>query len=54
MSTFIKTKLKNARDLIAKKDYAKAREAAAEVLSYEPDNYNALVTENWVTAVRNP
>ena len=41
MSSFIKAKLKAARDLIAKKEFAKARDAAQEVLSYEPDNYNA-------------
>ena len=41
MSAFIKAKLKAARDLIAKKEFAKARDAAQEVLSYEPDNYNA-------------
>ena len=41
MSSLIKAKLKAARDLIANKDFAKACDAAQEVLSYEPDNYNA-------------
>ncbi|KAL5485002.1 SKI3 [Sanghuangporus weigelae] len=43
MSTFVKSKLKSARELIGKKDFAKARDATEEVLSYEPDNYNANV-----------
>ncbi|TDL26128.1 TPR-like protein [Rickenella mellea] len=43
MSTLIKTKLKRARDCIGRKDYAAARDAAADVLSYEPENYNANV-----------
>ncbi|KAL5507335.1 SKI3 [Sanghuangporus vaninii] len=43
MSTFVKSKLKSARELIGKKDFTKARDAAEEVLSYEPDNYNANV-----------
>ena len=43
MSAFVKTKLKSARDYISKKDFAKARDAAADVLSYEPENYNASV-----------
>lgn len=46
MSSFIKTKLKNARDYITKKDYGRARDAASEILSYEPDNYNAYVVCN--------
>ena len=41
MSTFVKSKLKSARELLGKKDFAKARDAVKEVLSYEPENYNA-------------
>jgi hypothetical protein len=36
-----KNKLKLARDALNKKDYAQARNAASQVLEYEPDNYNA-------------
>ncbi|KAH8119473.1 TPR-like protein [Phellopilus nigrolimitatus] len=43
MSTFIKTKLKAARECIQKKDFAKARDATEEILSYEPEHYNANV-----------
>jgi hypothetical protein len=43
MASFLKTKLKAARDAIAKKDYKVAEEAAGQVLEYEPANYNALV-----------
>ncbi|EJD03262.1 TPR-like protein [Fomitiporia mediterranea MF3/22] len=43
MTTFVKSKLKSARDYIGKKNFEKAREAAEEVISYEPDNYNANV-----------
>ncbi|KZW00293.1 TPR-like protein [Exidia glandulosa HHB12029] len=43
MAAFIKNKLKAARDLLGKKDYAGARDAANDVLSYEADNYNANV-----------
>ncbi|EJD52731.1 TPR-like protein [Auricularia subglabra TFB-10046 SS5] len=43
MAAFIKTKLKAARDLLGKKDYAGARDAANDVLSFEPENYNANV-----------
>lgn len=39
----VKTKLKQARDAIGKKDFSKARDAALQVLEYEPDNYNANV-----------
>lgn len=44
MTSFIKNKLKAARESIIQKNYAKARDAALEVLSYEPDNYNASVS----------
>jgi superkiller protein 3 len=44
MASFVKTKLKNARDAITQKDYAKAKDLASQVLEYEPDNYNAYVT----------
>ncbi|KAG2046495.1 protein prenylyltransferase [Suillus hirtellus] len=43
MSSFAKSKLKAARDAIGKKKYEQAREAAAQVLEYEPDNYTAYV-----------
>ncbi|KAI0082004.1 TPR-like protein [Panus rudis PR-1116 ss-1] len=43
MSAFVKNKLKEARDAITKKDYAKAQAAASTVLEYDPDNYNANV-----------
>ncbi|KAG2113725.1 superkiller protein 3 [Suillus discolor] len=43
MSSFAKSKLKAARDAIGKKKYEQAREAAAQVLEYEPDNYTAHV-----------
>ncbi|KLO19533.1 TPR-like protein [Schizopora paradoxa] len=42
-SPFVKGKLKTARDAIGKKDFNKARDAATDVLTYEPDNYNANV-----------
>ncbi|RDB24954.1 Superkiller protein 3 [Hypsizygus marmoreus] len=41
--SFAKGKLKIARDALGKKDYAGARDAATQVLEYEPDNYNANV-----------
>jgi superkiller protein 3 len=41
MSSFAKTKLKSARDALGKKEYEVAREAATQVLEYEPENYNA-------------
>jgi hypothetical protein len=41
MSSFAKSKLKAARDAIGKKKYEQAREAATQVLDYEPDNYTA-------------
>ncbi|KAG6857271.1 hypothetical protein H0H87_007104 [Tephrocybe sp. NHM501043] len=41
--SFAKSKLKAAREALAKKDYASASNAAAQVLDYEPDNYNATV-----------
>lgn len=40
----VKTRLKAARDAIAKKDYAAARDSAEKVLDYDPDNYNAYAT----------
>ncbi len=42
-SSFVKGKLKGARDALGKKEYVKARDAATDALSYEPDNYNACV-----------
>ena len=41
MSTFVKTKIKAAREALAKKDYATARDASTKALEYEPENYNA-------------
>ncbi|KAK0207900.1 superkiller protein 3 [Desarmillaria ectypa] len=41
--SFAKLKLKAARDFIAKKDFAAARDSAEKVLEFEPDNYNATV-----------
>ncbi|KIJ67566.1 hypothetical protein HYDPIDRAFT_174010 [Hydnomerulius pinastri MD-312] len=43
MSSFAKTQLKAARDALGKKQYEAARDAASQVLDYEPDNYNAHV-----------
>lgn len=41
MFAIVKTKLKNAKEALAKKDYAKARTAASDALEHDPDNYNA-------------
>ncbi|KAH0589327.1 hypothetical protein H2248_005088 [Termitomyces sp. 'cryptogamus'] len=41
--SFVKSKLKTARDALGKKDYEAARNAASQVLDYETDNYNATV-----------
>ncbi|KAK7466875.1 Superkiller protein 3 [Stygiomarasmius scandens] len=41
--SIVKTKLKNARDYLGKKKYDSAKDAALQVLDYEPDNYNANV-----------
>jgi len=41
MAAFVKNKLKAARDFLSKKDYAAAKDAVENVLSFEPDNYNA-------------
>jgi superkiller protein 3 len=43
MSSFAKTKLKAARDALGKKQHEAARDAASQVLDYEPENYNACV-----------
>lgn len=43
MSSIVKIKLKGARDALSKKDYAGARDAASQILDYEPENYNACV-----------
>lgn len=40
-SAIVKTKLKHAKEALVKKNYEKARSASADVLDYEPDNYNA-------------
>jgi superkiller protein 3 len=39
--SFAKGKLRLARDALDKKDYAKAKEAASEVIDYEISNYHA-------------
>jgi len=39
--SFVKTKLKAARDALGKKEYEAARSAATQVLDYEPEHYNA-------------
>lgn len=39
--SFVKSKLKLAREALGKKEYPNARDAATQVLEYEPDNYNA-------------
>ncbi|TBU40919.1 TPR-like protein [Dichomitus squalens] len=43
MSEIVKTKLKNAREAIRKKEFEKARDAALGALEYEEDNYFANV-----------
>ncbi|KAJ3913647.1 superkiller protein 3 [Lentinula edodes] len=43
MSSIVKTKLKNARDFLGKRNFAGAKDAALQVLQYEADNYNANV-----------
>jgi superkiller protein 3 len=42
-AAFVKSKLKAARDSLQKKDYQAAHDASAQVLDYEPSNYNACV-----------
>ncbi|KAL1743133.1 hypothetical protein HDZ31DRAFT_83630 [Schizophyllum fasciatum] len=42
-SAFAKQKLKAARDALGKKKFDDAKNAASQVLEYEPDNYNAHV-----------
>ncbi|KAF9456626.1 TPR-like protein [Collybia nuda] len=41
--SFARNKLKQAKDLLGKKDHAGARDAASQVLEYEPTNYHAHV-----------
>lgn len=41
--SFVKSKLKAAREALGKKDYEAAQNAALQVLDYETDNYNAFV-----------
>ncbi|KAJ4468236.1 TPR-like protein [Lentinula aciculospora] len=43
MSSIVKTKLKSARDLLGKKNFAGAKDAVLQALQYEADNYNANV-----------
>jgi len=49
MSSFIKSKLKGAREALGNKDYDKAREAATQILDYEPENYNACVEVDYLS-----
>jgi len=39
--SFVKSKLRLARDALDKKNYIKAKEEASEVLDYESSNYHA-------------
>jgi superkiller protein 3 len=41
--SLVKTKLKNARDALGKKDYNTAKASALKALEYEAENYNAHV-----------
>ncbi|KAG9039837.1 Superkiller protein 3 [Tulasnella sp. JGI-2019a] len=43
MAAIVKTKLKAAREALGRKDYKSAEDSAQQVLSFEPDNYNANV-----------
>lgn len=47
MSSFLKSKLKEAREALGKKEYDKASEAATQILDYEPENYNACVKPSY-------
>ena len=50
--SFIKSHLKAARDHIGKKDYLTAKKEAIQVLDFEPDNYNALVSYTAISHFR--
>lgn len=39
--SLVKSRLKAARDCLAKKDYFNAKDAASKALEHEPDNYTA-------------
>lgn len=41
--SFVKSKLKAARESIGHKNFSAARDAARQVLEYEPENYTAFV-----------
>ena len=41
MASYVKNKLKAAKEAIGKKDYQASRDAALGVLEYEPENYTA-------------
>ena len=45
MSAHVKGKVKAARDALNKKDYQLAHDTSLQVLEYEPDNYNAYVSQ---------
>jgi len=47
----VKATLKLARESIGRKNFVSARDAANQVLEYEPENYNASVL---TTPGRNP
>jgi len=42
--SFVKARLKLARESIGKKDFVSAHDAANQVLEIEPENYNAFVS----------
>lgn len=44
-SALLKVKLKAARDALKKKDYQAAHDTSLEILEYEPNNYNAYVSQ---------
>lgn len=39
--SLVKSRLKAARDCLAKKDFLNAKDAASKALEHEPDNYTA-------------
>ena len=44
MASHVKTKLKQAREAIGQKNYAKARDLSLGILELDQNNYNAYVT----------
>ena len=49
-ANIVKSKVKAARDAIAKKDYEKARDASLAALDYDSENYHAYVAISACTA----